>query len=218
VTSTLLVASPLPQLTRLAETWDAELATVPDLPDPRVDGAEAVWEVEELEAWRDEVGAGTPAARIAVAVWPPTHSMTAMAEMEPAEFAARSEAPYIQWFAALGAAVRRCAPGGAIVAIIERPSPLDCAGWAPESGTADAVEAFVRSLARSQGPRGVRVNGVTTPHRFVNGAVPAPAPPLDNFPGTLELEVAAAADMLLGGGVAGVTGTIVHADSGRSWR
>jgi hypothetical protein len=41
---------------------------------------------------------------------------------------------------------------------------------------------------------------------------------LASFPGTVEHEVAAAARMLLGGGVLGVTGAVVHADGGRSWR
>ena len=74
------------------------------------------------------------------------------------------------------------------------------------------------SLARSEGPRDLRVNAVTTPARLIHGAVPAPPPPLASFPGTVEREVAAAAQMLLSGGVLGVTGTVVHADSGRSWR
>ena len=115
-------------------------------------------------------------------------------------------------------AARRVADGGAIVAVAERPSPLDCAGWAPESGIADAVEAFVRSLARSEGGRGVRVNAVTTPARFVTGPVVAPAPPLPSFPGSIDADLAAAATMLLGPGVVGVTGAVVHADAGRSWR
>jgi enoyl-[acyl-carrier-protein] reductase (NADH) len=114
--------------------------------------------------------------------------------------------------------VSRCADGGAIVAVIERPSPLDCIGWAPESGVADAVEALTRSLGRSEGPRGVRVNAVTTPARLTGADVVAPPPPLATFPGTVEREVVGAVRLLLSDDAAGLTGTVTHADSGRSWR
>jgi hypothetical protein len=46
----------------------------------------------------------------------------------------------------------------------------------------------------------------------------APLPPLSTFPGAVDKEVAAAVQMLSGPGVQGVTGTVVHADAGRSWR
>lgn len=214
--STLLIGTELPVVRRLAAALEAEFTVAPS---PASTGDQgAAWPGDRLDAWRAEVAAGPRAARIAVAVWPDALTPAALVDTDATTFAARCEWPFAVWFAALGAAVRRIEEGGAIVAIVERPPPLDCAGWAPESGVSDAVEAFVRSLARSEGPREVRVNAVTTPARLVHGAVPAPAPPLASFPGTVEHEVAAAAQMLLSGGVIGVTGTVIHADSGRSWR
>jgi enoyl-[acyl-carrier-protein] reductase (NADH) len=141
-----------------------------------------------------------------------------LAGLSAEQFEARAERPYAAWYAALGAASRRCRDGGVIVALVERPSPLDCAGWSPEGGIADAVEALARSLARSEGSRGVRVNVVTTPLRMMPERVVAPLPPLASFPGSMHVEVLGAVTMLLGDGVAGVTGTVVHADCGRSWR
>ena len=76
---------------------------------------------------------------------------------------ARAELALARWVTAFGVAKLRCADGGVVVAVVDRPAPLDSAGWAPESGIADAVEALTRSLARSEGPRRVRVDAVTTP-------------------------------------------------------
>jgi enoyl-[acyl-carrier-protein] reductase (NADH) len=171
-----------------------------------------------LEQWRADTSHGAATPRVVVAVWPIDHASEALVDASASEFARRAEWPFAAWYAALGAAAARCAEGGVVVAVVERPSPLDCAGWAPESGMADAVEALVRSLARSEGPRGVRVNAVTTPTRLAPARPIAPPPPLAVFPGRVDVEVAAAVAMLLGQGVAGVTGTIVHADCGRSWR
>jgi enoyl-[acyl-carrier-protein] reductase (NADH) len=211
--STLLIGTDVPDVRLLAEALDAEFVAIPP-----IGGGDGGWPAAVLDAWREEVAAGPAADRIAVAAWSAAREPAAFVDTDPSEFAARCELPFATWFAALGAAVQRAADGGSVVAIVERPPPLDCAGWAAESGVADAVEAFVRSLARSEGPRELHVNAVTTPARLIRGAVPAPAPPLASFPGTVEREVAAAAQMLLGGGVLGVTGTVVHADGGRSWR
>jgi enoyl-[acyl-carrier-protein] reductase (NADH) len=191
-------------LARLAAALQAEFVAVPS--------------ATTLESWRADASNAVASSRVVVAAWTAEHVAGNVVDIDGSTFAARAEQPFIVWYLALGHAVRRCADNGAIVAIIERPSPLDCAGWAPESGIADAVEAFVRSLARSEGHRGVRVNAVTTPHRLVPARVAAPRPPLANYPGTLEVEVLNAVAMLLGPGVAGVTGTVIHADSGRSWR
>ena len=128
------------------------------------------------------------------------------------------EVALARWFAALGVAVRRCADGGAVVAVIERPPPLDAAGRGAASAVADAAEALVRSLARSDGPRRVRVNAVTTPTRLVAPPVIDPPPALPSFPGSVDVEVAGAVRLLLCPDGAGITGTVVHADCGRSWR
>jgi NAD(P)-dependent dehydrogenase (short-subunit alcohol dehydrogenase family) len=160
-----------------------------------------------------------PAAAVVVAVWSEAVAEPAgLATLGLDEWMARAEEPLARWFTALGVAARRCADGGAIVAVVEKPAPLDCAGWAAEAGVADAVEAMVRSLARSEGGRGVRVNAVTTPTRLVPATVVDPAPSLASFPGTVADEVAGAVRLLLSADAGGVTGTVVNADCGRSWR
>jgi NAD(P)-dependent dehydrogenase (short-subunit alcohol dehydrogenase family) len=105
-----------------------------------------------------------------------------------------------------------------IVAVIEKPAPLDCAGWAAETALADGVEALIRSLARSEGPRGVRCNAVTTPARLTMPPVVAPAPSLSSFPGRIDREVVGAVRMLVSDDAVGITGVILDANCGRSWR
>ncbi len=215
--STVMIATDLPALSRLAASLDATFVALP--PAAFATPIDNDWSFgSALETWRADAGLAAPSTRVVVAAWTPQHAAGRLIDIDAATFAARAELPFVAWFVALGNAVRRCADDGAIVAIIERPSPLDCAGWAPEGGVADAVEAFVRSLSRAEGHRGVRVNAVTTPHRLIPDALVAPSPPLANYPGTLELEVASAVSALLGPAVGGVTGTVVHVDCGRSWR
>ncbi|MCU1393431.1 MAG: hypothetical protein JWM34_1859 [Ilumatobacteraceae bacterium] len=216
-----MITSPLADLRAMAVALGADVADVPACPiSPATgDGYDVAWaDPQSLETWRATTSDGDRHPQVIVAVWPESHVNVPFLDVSAGDFAQRVEWPFAAWYAALGAAVARCADGGAIVAVVERPAPLDCAGWAAESGMADAVEAWVRSLARSEGPRGVRVNAVTSPSRLAPARVVAPTPPLADYPGTIEDDVTAAVAMLLGDGVHGVTGTVVHADCGRSWR
>jgi hypothetical protein len=176
-------------------------------------------EVDRAERWRDAaVGGAEKFARVVVAAWPPVAAAgAALLSTPPEAWLARAEDPIARWVFALGVAAARCADGGAIVAVLERPAPLDSAGFAPESAVADAASALVRSLARSEGPRGVRVNAVATSVRIAPAQPVAPAPALASFPGALEREVAGAVRMLLGADASGVTGQVLAADCGRTW-
>ena len=128
------------------------------------------------------------------------------------------EAPLALWVAAVGVAGRLVDDGGVVVVVVERPSPLDCAGHGPEAAIAEAVEAMMRSLARSEGTSG----GAGQPRHHAGaprtGAPGRPGPAPATFPGRVDVEVAGAVRMLLGPDAAGLTGTVVHADAGRSWR
>ncbi|MHB1138873.1 MAG: SDR family oxidoreductase [Microthrixaceae bacterium] len=211
----LLIGTDEPEVRVLAAALaPASSEWCPELPD--ASSAELV--DARLEEWRDGVGDGPPVASVVVAAWSPSRPASPFDQLSDGDWATRLEQALACWFASLGAAVRRCADGGRVVAVVERPSPLDAAGRAVEAGVAEAVEALVRSLARSQGGREVRVNAVSTPIRVVPATVVAPAPPLPSFPGTVETELAQAVQMFTGPGVDGVTGTMLHVDGGRSWR
>ncbi|HVN36943.1 MAG TPA: hypothetical protein VMW19_02060 [Myxococcota bacterium] len=170
-----------------------------------------------LEAWRRRSASAARCEQIVVALWseiPPRAEP--LTDVEAGAWEMRAEAPLLAWSVALAAAASRCADGGAVVGVVEAPAALDAAGFAPEVGLAAAVRALARSLAASEGARGVRVNTVTTPTRL--GVRPvAPAPPLASFPGRIDLEVAGAVRLLLSADAAGLTGCTLAADSGRTW-
>jgi NAD(P)-dependent dehydrogenase (short-subunit alcohol dehydrogenase family) len=210
---TLLIGSDNKDTRDFAATLDAELLALPAFSD----SSSWAWSAE-LESWRDRESTGAPSERIVVAVWPEELVAGPAIGLDAAGWERRAEQPLARWAVALGCAVARCADGGSIVTVIDGPTALECAGWAPETAVAEGVRALSRSLALSEGARRVRVNTVSTPARFPFGELVHPAPPLATFPGHLDHEVAGAVRMLLSADAVGVTGGIVHADAGRAWR
>ena len=176
----------------------------------------AIGETGRFEAWRAEVAGGPKREHVVVCVWPDPIPKVPLLEVDEDAWQDRFEAPYLLWNFALGAASRRCADGGAIVAVVQAPAALDAPGHTPELAIADGVLALVRSVAAAEGTRGVRANLVTTPIGLVEGEIIAPAPPLPGFPGTLETHVAGAVRALLSNDSAGLTGRVLPADGGRS--
>ncbi len=189
----------------LATALEAELVPLPPLDAPA-----------SFEAWRAEAATAPERARVVVSVWNDEPAPESLVDLGENHWARRFEQPYLLWHFALGAATRRCAGGGAIATLVQTPAALDSPGWTPETSIADGVVALTRSLAASEGARGVRVNTVTTPLGLVGRPVIAPAPPLDCFPGRLEDEVAGAIRLLLSPDAAGLTGRVLCADGGRS--
>ena len=169
-----------------------------------------------LEAWRRAFVAGPPLPAIVVALLGGPPAAGELCEIERAAWDRRADDPLVAWCVALGAASRRIVDGGALVAVVDAPAALDAAGWAPETGLADAVIALVRSLAQSEGARGVRVNALTTPARLGPARVALPVPPLGSFPGTLAGEVAGAVRLLLSDDAVGLTARAIPVDCGRS--
>lgn len=201
----LLFATETDATLQLAKAIDAEWVALPEADDP-----------ERFEAWRARAMQDAPRKRIVVSVWLTESDTRDLVELDLDAWRRRFEAPYLLWNFALGAASRRCADDGSIVAVAQAPAALDAPGRTPELAIADGVHALVRSVAAAQGGRGVRANLVTTPLGLVDGEVIAPAPPLDGFPGTIETHVAGAVRSLLSEDAAGLTGRVLAADGGRS--
>jgi NAD(P)-dependent dehydrogenase (short-subunit alcohol dehydrogenase family) len=213
MSSTLLIGSDTKDVHQFAATLDAELLALPQVSDA------VGWDwATELEGWRDRENSGRHFARIVVAVWAEQLVGGPVIGLDPRGWESRAEQPLARWAVALGCAVSRCADGASIVAVVDGPTALECTGWAPETAVAEGVRALTRSLALSEGARQIRVNTVSTPARLPLGELVHPAPPLATFPGQLDHEVAGAVRMLLSPDAIGVTGGIIHADSGRAWR
>jgi NAD(P)-dependent dehydrogenase (short-subunit alcohol dehydrogenase family) len=198
----------------IATAISAELLRQPAISDTSLDWRWA----DALEDWRSAAAQGRPAEHIVVALLDELESPTPLAELDPQAWVRRCEIGLARWVAALGVAQRRCGDGGRIIAIVDRVAPLDCSGRSAETAISDAVEALIRSLARSEGPRGVRVNLLTTPARLTSLPVIDPQPPLATFPGSIGDEVIATCRMLLSEDATALTGAVLHIDSGRSWR
>lgn len=186
---------------------------------PEVDGRSTDWRwADALHIWRDATIDGPTAAAVVVALLPEPAEPAPHDQIDIDSWVGRCELIIARWIAALGVAQRRCIDGGVIIAVVDRAAPLDCAGRSTETAVADAVEALVRSLARSEGPRGVRVNLVTTPSRVTTGPVVDPRPPLAAFPGSIAGDVIPTCRMLLSTDANALTGSVLHVDAGRSWR
>ena len=203
----------------IAEALGSALVGQPVITDPALAAPAPDWDwAATLEQWRATVAQGPTAQRVVVTLLPEIGSRTPLHELGLQEWIERCEFALARWVAALGAAQQRCADGGTIIAVVDRVAPLDSSGRSAETAVSDAVEALVRSLARSEGPRRVRVNLVTTPARLTTLPVIDPQPPLAAFPGSIEEEVVATCRMLLSDDAAALTGTVLHVDAGRSWR
>jgi NAD(P)-dependent dehydrogenase (short-subunit alcohol dehydrogenase family) len=210
---TLLLGSNTADVRRLAEALDADLEFLP----AESDSPGWAW-AQELEEWRSAALQEPACERIAVAAWPQSLIETALIDVDLASWERRSEQPLARWAVALGVASARCADGGSVVAVVDGPGALECSGWVPETAVAEGVRALTRSLALAEGSRGIRVNTVSTPARLPLVGPIDPAPPLASFPGRLEEEVAGAVRLLLSPDASGITGSVVFADAGRSWR
>ncbi|MBX6390982.1 MAG: hypothetical protein IRZ08_18660 [Frankia sp.] len=190
-----------------------------DIPDPAAaGGGEAEWQ-RELAAWEAAALAEPwrPAQRVVLCTWPARADGPRRA-LELAEDAwTAAERRVASCFVALRVACARCADGGSVAVVAERPATLDSAGFAPVVMVADAVAAAARSLALGEGRRRVRVNTVTTQLWSVPARLHGSPPPLAAFPGTVAGEVAGAVRLLLSADAAGITGSVLRADCGRAW-
>ncbi len=182
----------------LATALDAAVTPVPDLT------LDVRWsQGAVVERWRSQMAAGGPVGSVVVAVWPHVPGPAAVVDLDTESWMATTEVPITLWFASLALAGDRCAAGGQVVAVVDRPDPRLSAGWGGPAAVADAVEVMTRSLAQAHASRRVRVNAVTTPARLAGGA------------GTAVDDVAAAVVMLLSGRAAGVTANIIRVGGSR---
>lgn len=160
---------------------------------PAAEGWSWDW-ADELTAWRAEVEALPLAGRVVVCTWPGAVPAVPLVDLAPTQWRRYVEWPTALWFSTLVAAAGRCADGGALVAVVDRPAALEVIGYSTTVTVADGVTNLVRSLAAAEEERGVRVNAIVT-----------------SLPGRVEVEVAGAVRMLLSDDAVGLNGTTVPA-------
>jgi NAD(P)-dependent dehydrogenase (short-subunit alcohol dehydrogenase family) len=210
---TILIGSDIPEVVELGDLLGADLIRLPTLPlDPDWSWAPA------LEEWREAAAASPQVDHVVVAAWGGVNREPSFADLDEARWLVDGEQRLAIWAAAFGAAVRRCADGGAVVAVIDRPHVLDSASHTMLLMVADGVENLVRSMARAEGSRGVRINALTSSSRLTPlSDMLAPAP-LPGHPGTIRQHVAPLVSQLLLPDTAGLSGRVIDVDFGRSWR
>ncbi len=175
-------------------------ATLDELPPVILDPA---WsEGHVIETWREDQRSAPPVAHLVVAVWPGAMKPSSVVHLGLEEWSARLETPFALWFCALAAACDRCADGGQVVAVTERPEGKRSAGWALESAVADAVEVMARSLALVHRPRRVRVQVVSTSARLGG--------PGDTVAADVVTGVVGAVEMLLATDAPGVNTAVIR--------
>lgn len=175
----------------------AELDEVPAL------AFDAEWsEGLRVEEWRAAAMFGPEVGSVVVAIWPDGLTRAPVVDVWPGTWLASMETQFALWFAALAAGAERCADGGQVVAVVDRPDPMDAAGWSVVSAVADAVENMTRSFAQIHETRGVRVNLVTTSARLEG-----------EIAGGLD-DVIGAVAMLLASEAGGVTANTIHLGRG----
>lgn len=199
----------------LASALGASRAPTP--PEVSVTGAAWDW-APAIEAWAEDLAAGEPVDRVVLCTWAtPPGPPVDLVDLDPATWAAEVEVELATWSRAVVAAAQRCGPGGSVVVVVERPSPLDAAGRVATLAVAEGLATFARSAALVHGARGVRVNVVTTALWTAPPDLLGMPPALAGFPGTVGREVTGAVRVLWSDDACGITGTTVRADSGRSW-
>jgi hypothetical protein len=119
-----------------------------------------------VEDWRAVALAGPTEESVVVAVWQDAPVRQPLLESDLGEWLARVETPFALWFTALSVAAERCAEGGRVVAVVDRPESTASAGWGDVTALADAVEITERSLMLLHGRRGVRFGLVTVDARL----------------------------------------------------
>jgi NAD(P)-dependent dehydrogenase (short-subunit alcohol dehydrogenase family) len=213
VTVPLVVGSDCAAANSLAGALGAELVAPPELPDG--DGWKWTF-ADEIDRFSESIATGPQSTQVVVCTWTPPYRSRPLVETGPGDWLSHVERSMALWYAVLPVAAERCSDSGAMVAVVERPAPIDAAGHAGTTAVAEALLSLTRSLARVHGRRGVRVNAVGTAVATAPETLLGHAPALATYPGAVEREVAGAVRMLLSPDASGVTGSLVQADGGRS--
>jgi hypothetical protein len=122
--TTLLVGLDAPPTRELAAALDAELVSPPPL--PSADGWKWTF-ADEVDRFAASIAEGPKVDRVVVCTWNDRYPSRSLVETTTADWMDEVERPLALWYAVIAVAAERCADGGAIAVVIERPAPIDSA-------------------------------------------------------------------------------------------
>jgi NAD(P)-dependent dehydrogenase (short-subunit alcohol dehydrogenase family) len=169
-----------------------------------------------LERWEQQSEDLGDFSSVVIACWDEIDAPSPFVEVDGTAWSSQLEQRLTTWAVATKVGIARCADGGAVVVVVERPAAFDAVGRSMLVGVAEGVLGLMRCVAVSEGPRAVRVNAVTTELWTAPEELLGPTPALASFPGRVDVEVAGAIRLLLSEDAAGVTGSVVSSDGGRA--
>jgi len=169
-----------------------------------------------LERWEQQSEDLGDFSSVVIACWDEIDAPSPFVEVDGTAWSSQLEQRLTAWAVATKVGIARCADGGAVVVVVERPAAFDAVGRSMLVGVAEGVLGLMRCVAVSEGPRAVRVNAVTTELWTAPEELLGPTPALASFPGRVDVEVAGAIRLLLSEDAAGVTGSVVSSDGGRA--
>jgi NAD(P)-dependent dehydrogenase (short-subunit alcohol dehydrogenase family) len=190
------------------------LLAVPELGD-----AGGTWRdggLPTLERWEQRSEDLGDFSSVVVACWDEIDTPSPFVDVDGTAWSSQLEQRLTTWAVATKVGIARCADGGAVVVVVERPAAFDAVGRSMLVGVAEGVLGLMRAVAASEGPRAVRVNAVTTELWTAPEELLGPTPALASFPGRVDVEVAGAIRLLLSEDAAGVTGSVISSDGGRA--
>ena len=97
-----------------------------------------------------------------IACWDEIDTPSPFVDVDGTAWSSQLEQRLTTWAVATKVGIARCADGGAVVVVVERPAAFDAVGRSMLVGVAEGVLGLMRAVAASEGPRAVRVNAVTT--------------------------------------------------------
>ncbi len=160
------------------------LLAVPELGDP---GGTRRTALERWEQQSEDLG---DFSSVVIACWDEIDAPSPFVDIDGTAWSSQLEQRLTTWAVATKVGIARCADGGAVVVVVERPAAFDAVGRSMLVGVAEGVLGLMRSVAASEGPRAVRVNAVTTELWTAPAELLGPTPALASFPGRVDVEVA----------------------------
>lgn len=173
---------------------------------------------DDLLRWGELAGDGDPRPGIVVCCWGAGGAGGAPArpfvELGAGDWVVEVERQLALLFLAVRAAARRCAPGGSVVVVVERPAALGSVGRSSLVAVAEGVISVTRSVAAAEARRGVRANVVATAPRTAPAEGPGMPPARAGCPGRVGDGVVGAVRHLLSDAAAGMTASVLAPDGG----